>query len=518
MLTAFAGCRKNTVKALYFAVRETAGSFDPQIAADSTARIVARNCFEGLVTPGADGSLLPGAAERWDVSPDGLTYTFYLRQGQKWHITKTAAEALEKKLPAGFSPEVTAADFVFAMRRAADPATGAGDAALLRNVANASRIAAGEAPAEELGAEAVSPYVLRVTLERPQPSFLETLAEPVFLPCNETFFRATGGRYGLLIKYMLSNGAFYMTRFDDTAYRMEKNPDYAGPQPAASDVIWLYTQSGDPAYFESLRTGDLAGGYLTPAQLEAFSPGKRTSQLPLRDMLYGVAFNLADPAAANADLRAAFYRAVDGGALCARFSREPAAAWFPAAVEGGDLPAPVWGAADAAGARESLSLALGALETESVTLTLLCETAYETGVRQQLQDWQKILGTAFNINVESLAPDELARRVTAGDYQMALCPVTAPSARACDWFSMFSAAAGSLTGLADAAYDAAADELFFDAAGAAEEAAGILGETRCFLPLWEDGNTFLCTGDVTGVIVLPGPDRLYLYAADPGRD
>ena len=503
------GCGGPEIVALYFAVQSAAGGFDPQIASDATARIVVRNCFEGLVAPGADGEALPAAAERWTVSDDGLVYRFYLREGDRWHLTGNAEEALAGKLPQDFAPTVTAADFEFGMRRAADPATGAPDAALLADIRNYAAVAAGEMPPSSLGVRALSPTLLEITLETPQPEFLSLLWEPVFMPCNEVFFNASGGRYGLLIKYLLSNGPFYLSQFDDASYRIRKNPDYTGPNAAAADVIWFYTQSSEASYFESLRSEDLAGGYLTARQLERFSPGKSCTVENLNDVLTGVVVNAGGELLANASLRRAVFAAMDAEALCAEFGLPYAAAWYPQAVRCGALRAFAGG--EAAG--PLLDRALKELGRESVTLTLLCEDRYENGLRRQLQNWQKALGAACNIRIEAYSGEELRARVERGEFELALYPVTAASERASDWFAAFGGSA-AVTRYREEAFEAAVSESRFLAAEASPARLGELMERAAvFLPLWEESRVFLCTRGVTGVLALPGPDRLYLRDA-----
>ena len=503
------GCGGPEIVALYFAAQGSAGGFDPQIASDATARIVVRNCFEGLVAPGEDGGILPAAAERWTVSEDGLTYRFYLREGDLWHLTSNAAEALEGKLPEDFAPKVTAADFEFGIRRAADPATGAPNADLLADIQNYAAVAAGEMPPSALGVRALSPTLLEITLETPQPEFLSLLTEPVFMPCNETFFVATGGRYGLLIKYLLSNGPFYLSQFDDASYRIRKNPDYAGPNAAAADVVWFYTQSSEAAYFESLRSEDLAGGYLTAAQLSRFSPGRRCSVISLNDVLTGILVNAGGELLSNGDLRRAVFAAMDAQNPCAQFGCEYADAWYPRAVRCGAMRI----SPDGEEAQAALGKALEALGRESVSLSLLCEDRYETGLRRQLQDWQKILGAACNIRIEAVSADALRSRVESGDYELALYPVTASSERASDWFSVFGGS-GALTRYEDEAFSAAVSESRFLEADAAPTRLGaLMREAAVFLPLWADSRVFLCTRDVTGVQAFPGADRLYVWRA-----
>ena len=82
-------------------------TLDPHRAEGVTAANVLRDLFEGLVTEAPDGTLIPGAAESWTLSDDGLVYTFKLQGNGRWSN----------------GDPVTADDFVYGLRRSADPAT-----------------------------------------------------------------------------------------------------------------------------------------------------------------------------------------------------------------------------------------------------------------------------------------------------------------------------------------------------------------------------------------------------------
>ena len=515
----FSACGRDSVKVLYLAVPNTAGSFDPQIAEDTTARIVVRSCFEGLTALDENGRAVPAAAERWTVSDDGLTYTFHLRAGDRWHLTSNAAQALEGKLPEDFAPAVTAADFVFGLQRAADPAMGAPDAALLSNVENARAIMAGEASPDTLGVSAPDGRTVEIRLSAPQADLPETLAEPLCMPCNETFFNATGGRYGLLIKYLLSNGPFYLTRFDETSYRLARNPDYTGPLAPKLEYIWFYVKSDEAARVSALREQALDGAYLTAAGMRSLSPSADSFTLPLRDILRCILVNPGDPLLANDSLRAAFFAAADTNILCDSEGFEGIGCAYPAAVGTPYAPAE----APDADVDALLEAALSALERDSVSFTLICEQAYENSLKNQLQLWQEKLGIRMNLNVEPVSAGELSAALSGGNYQLAFAPITADASDPWDWFVRFTAdGQGSVLPLENAAFESAVAALL-RANGAAKEASvrradQALRETHTVVPVWEESNWFYCRSGVTGVIVLPGTDRLYLYAADcPAR-
>ncbi len=504
----FSACRRNTVSALYFSVPGKAAGFDPQIAAGEAVRVVVRNCFEGLVYLDETGAPMPAAAERWTVSPDGLEYTFTLRQGAKWHISETAKSGLEEKLPRDFAPEVTAADFVFALQRAVNPDTGAPDAALLSNISGAAQIMAGEAAASTLGVRAQGKYTLIITLEKPEPGFLEALAEPVSMPCNKTFFDATGGRYGLLMKYIISNGPFYLTRFEDTAFRMARNPDYTGRYTAEADVIWLYGDETEAAVLEAIAEKDENGAYLT--ERTALSAGIRKAEvLGAQDVLRGFLFNCKNEDLADENVRKAFFAAAEPAVLAEAFEKEAAAAVCPASLQPQMRFSVNYRETRA---QALLGEGLQALEKQSVSFTLLCEEAYDTAMRRYLQTWQRVFGISLSVELETVSAQELLSRVNKGEYDIAFAPVRAELYAPAAYFGKLAA----YSGYADEDFAAAVEALRYaegDGKAAQKTAESMLINAAVFLPVWQESTSFLAGPGVSGVKLLSGPDRLYLFDA-----
>ena len=169
------------------------GSLDPHKTSTSVETHILDELYEGLTVYDGRGQLQPGVAARWDVSPDGLTYTFHLRPDALWSN----------------GAPVTADDFVYSFRRLMDPRTGAGYANILYTVRNARGVNTGGVPLERLGIRAEDAATLVITLEHPAATFLDQLthftAMPVYRPSVErwgdAFARA--GR-------MVGNGAFVL--------------------------------------------------------------------------------------------------------------------------------------------------------------------------------------------------------------------------------------------------------------------------------------------------------------------
>ena len=141
-------------------------SLDPQIATDGTSFEVIADYTDGLMQMDADGAAVPALAETYDISEDGKTYTFHLRDA-KWSN----------------GDAVTAADFVFGWQRAVDPANASEYSYMLSDigqVVNAAEIIAGEKPVTALGVTAVDDKTLEVQLNVPVSYFLSLMYFPTF--------------------------------------------------------------------------------------------------------------------------------------------------------------------------------------------------------------------------------------------------------------------------------------------------------------------------------------------------
>lgn len=132
----------------------------------------------------------------------------------KWNIDTETDDKGEfkdsrlKMLGRVFDPEITANDFVFALRRAAQPETECPLFSSIACIKNAVSVHNGKMSSDKLGVKAVNNYQLEITLASADDSFMQTLTTAVAMPCNEEFFNATKGRYGLSTEYTLFNGQF----------------------------------------------------------------------------------------------------------------------------------------------------------------------------------------------------------------------------------------------------------------------------------------------------------------------
>ncbi|MYZ47207.1 peptide ABC transporter substrate-binding protein [Propylenella binzhouense] len=157
---------------------------------------VLRDMYEGLVVYDAKAKVVPGVAESWTVSDDGLTYTFKLRTDAKWSN----------------GDPVTAGDFVFSLQRIMNAETGAKYANILYPIKNAEKLNKGEAKPEELGVRAVDDHTLEIVLENPTPYFLELLTHQTGLPVNKAAVEKFGTDF-VKAGNIVTNGAYTLQEF-----------------------------------------------------------------------------------------------------------------------------------------------------------------------------------------------------------------------------------------------------------------------------------------------------------------
>jgi oligopeptide transport system substrate-binding protein len=185
-------------------------TLDPHRAEGVSAANVMRDLFEGLVTEAADGSLIPGAAERWTVSEDQRVYTFELRPEGRWSN----------------GDPVTAEDFVAGLQRSADPATGSSYSQMLLPIENADAVIEGRLPPSRLGVEALDARHLRIRLKSPTPYLLGMLVHASCSPIHRASLARHGAQFAQPGK-LVGNGAYRLAeRVVQSHVLLERNRYY----------------------------------------------------------------------------------------------------------------------------------------------------------------------------------------------------------------------------------------------------------------------------------------------------
>lgn len=442
-------------------------SLDPQIAADDSSRLIAYNCFEGLVRVDENGEIVPAGADSWSVSSDGLVYTFNLRRDAKWYLTNTSKEELsdtdaeKSDLPKDFDDRVTAKDYVFGLKRAVDPATGAADGKYLSAIRNGADILASKKQVSELGVVALDDYTLQINLDFADPNFLYYLTRLAAMPCNEQFFNACGGRYGLAMEYMLCNGVYMVYRWTlNSLIRLENNPLYTGENKALNDRVWVYYVSDASTVAEKIEKGTYDAGYVSAYDASMFSE-EEFNMKSGSNVLWGYWFNGNTAEFAVSDMRLAFASCADKSILTAPdyiegkadrvmlSSLSPYYDYTPHPVEYNETAA-----------AEYYKKALESSDeiSSSMTVTVLTTEDFADGVKKQIQVWQRVFGLDVKINIQSR--EKAVSLFNSGDYQIAFLPVTVSATNTAEYFRTFMTDSDyNVSGYANSNYDALINSL-----------------------------------------------------------
>jgi len=266
-------------------------TLDPQKAALVSESTIIRDLFTGLTAIDANGRLIPGAAQSWDVSEDGKRYLFRIRQDMVW----------SDGVP------VTADDFVFSFRRLLDPMTAAEYATILYILENGEDVNLGRKPPEALGVTALGPKTLEVRLHTAVPYLLEMFSHASTYPAPRHVVEQYGKDW-VKPGRMVSNGAFMLADWEPQNFvRLVANPKFYDASSVTLETVFYYPTSDDSSAVKQFRAGELDINTSFPARqyewLEKNLPGEARIHPWLG--VYYYAFNSERPPLADRRVRLA---------------------------------------------------------------------------------------------------------------------------------------------------------------------------------------------------------------------
>lgn len=197
--------------------------------------------FECLLAVDENGQLVPGQAESWETSEDGLTWTFHLRDGLKWSD----------------GSDLTANDFVYSWKRVCDPMVAAPYAeTVLSMVEGYDKAIEGDLDALQVAAQ--DDNTLVVTLSTPCSYFGSLAAFVTLSPVQEATVTANGDAWATSAATYISNGPFYVSEWVPGSYiMMSKNPYYWNADAIKLDGIkWNLIEDSNAAY-SAYQTGEV---------------------------------------------------------------------------------------------------------------------------------------------------------------------------------------------------------------------------------------------------------------------
>ncbi len=227
-------------KVFRYSVNTEPTTLDPDKANSIGDNEIQHAIQEGLVR-NTGGEITPGIAESWDVSDDGLTYTFHLRDAQ-WSDGQP----------------VKAQDFVYGLQRLMDPDTASEYAFIGEVIKNGAAVESGDMKPEELGVEAPDDKTVVITLENPTSYFLSLIgASAQFVPVRQDIVEEYGTDYAATADKNVYCGPFVLSSTDNMTYVFEKNPTYWDVDSIKLDRCELSVVTDDNTALALYESGDL---------------------------------------------------------------------------------------------------------------------------------------------------------------------------------------------------------------------------------------------------------------------
>ncbi|HSI08757.1 MAG TPA: peptide ABC transporter substrate-binding protein [Rariglobus sp.] len=330
----FSGCLKQETpveaarrtKTLLIGNGSEPADLDPHIAVTYNDYNILVSLFEGLtVIDEATSKPLPGAAERWNISPDGLTYTFHLRADGVWSN----------------GDPVTAQDFVFSIERILNPKLASDYAYMLDVLKGAADYTAGKlTDFTQVGAKALDARTLQLTLDRPTPYLLSVTAHQAWFPVHTASVMKAGDPHARGTGWtkpgaLIGNGPFLLAEWKpDQHILVKKNPRFHAAAQNQIEAVKFFPIA-DPGVDErGFRAGQVHLTYdVLPDRLDAWrrEDPARLRIDPFLETFY-VRFNTTKPPFNDVRVRRALALAIDRDAIAGpvmRGSRKPAHSFVP---------------------------------------------------------------------------------------------------------------------------------------------------------------------------------------------
>lgn len=309
-------------KSLVYNLAVEPKTIDPVLNSSNDGGNVIGNIFEGLVRRSEKG-IVPAAAESWEISDDGLTATFKIRDNAKWSDGKP----------------VTADDFKFAFTRMLTPELACPYSYLGYFIKNGEKFFKGEAKAEDLGLEVKDEKTFVIHLEYQAPLMLEYLSFNPFVAVRKDQVEADN-RGWTTKGTLVCNGPFYL---DSWAHNdkivIKKNPNYWDADNVKLDNVQMVMITDTNTALAAYKAGKVDYIEAMPTQLiPSLLKSGEAKVRPTLGTAYTV-FNIKEKPFDNLKVREAFNLAIDRQALCDKVlqaGQKPANAFVPYNIPGVD--------------------------------------------------------------------------------------------------------------------------------------------------------------------------------------
>ncbi|PDZ10720.1 peptide ABC transporter substrate-binding protein [Bacillus pseudomycoides] len=269
---------------------------------DAVSFNVLNNVMEGLFRLSKNDEVIPGIAQKHEISKDGKTYTFHLRDA-KWSN----------------GDPVTAHNFVYAWKQLVNPETGSEYAYIMYDVKNAEKINKKQIGLDELGVKAQDDKTFTVELEHPVPYFTKLLCLPSFYPINEKYAKEQGDKYGLEANKTVYNGPFTLSEWKhEASFTMKKNNQYWDKKEVKLDEVNYQIVKEISTVVNLYQTDKIDRAVISTEFVDKYKNDKELKQYT-DPVMYFFRFNENVPILKNKNARLALSMAFDKKGLATSF-------------------------------------------------------------------------------------------------------------------------------------------------------------------------------------------------------
>lgn len=270
-------------------------TLDAMLYNDTPSSDMIGHIFEGLYRVSTGSEVELGQAENVDISDDGLTYTFTLREGLVWSN----------------GDPVTANDYVFSYQRLVDP-NNQNASTTAEVFKNAAAIRNGEMETSELGVRAEDDRTLVIELEYPAPYLPKLLTGSRFMPVNQTVVEEHGDSYGTSVDTIAMNGPFLLEGWEGTnlEWQLVKNPEYWDAENVHLENVLVSVVKETGTAADLFDAGELDYAILSDQFVSQYEGSEFFNQQP-KATIGHLQFNMTREPTNNQALRRALFRSID---------------------------------------------------------------------------------------------------------------------------------------------------------------------------------------------------------------
>ncbi len=371
-------------------------SLDPQVNFDAAAGWIQMDVYEGLVTFDGTGKIIPGAAESWDISEDGLTYTFHLRDGLKWSN----------------GDPLVAQDFIDGMLRTTNPDTASDKGYYFSSVIQikgaAGLVDGSVKDPASFGATAPDARTVKIELLAPSPNVLDIMGGFQVAPLHGPSFAEFGAGVFIDPAHVVSNGAYVIQEVVPQSHvLLARNPNYWDAANVKIPFIKYHVTEDVATELKRYQAGEIDITYDIPlnqiADLTAQVPGE-VAISPSTEIIY-FSFNLTHENMQNLDLRRALSLAIDREVLEGKIVKGGAipvfayAGGFDPAYKGPQIAEATLSQADREALARELYAKAGYGPDKGLTISVVSTVSEDATRRAQgiALMWKKVLGVEAEV-------------------------------------------------------------------------------------------------------------------------